>query len=165
MAEPKATPPAARAPSDRYADPQIHDRGDRGGGGVGHLFRPAGADAVGAGGADVVRLAPLVADAAPSQAGPCPGGAAEPGPGAGDPLGASAPSWARNSPGSPRNCPATRPISAHKIQSIRGPTGHGTIAALNQTIENLAEQITGGPRPAKPAASPVCRRKKSRCRW
>ncbi len=31
----------------------------------------------------------------------------------------------------------------HKIQSIRGSTGHGTIARLNQTIENLADQITG----------------------
>src|SRR6185312_403205 len=31
----------------------------------------------------------------------------------------------------------------HKIQSIRGSTGHGTIAKLNQTIEALAEQVTG----------------------
>ncbi len=31
----------------------------------------------------------------------------------------------------------------HKIQSIRGSTGHGTIARLNQTIEILADQITG----------------------
>jgi predicted PurR-regulated permease PerM len=31
----------------------------------------------------------------------------------------------------------------HKIQSIRGSTGHGTIAKLNQTIEALAEQISG----------------------
>jgi predicted PurR-regulated permease PerM len=31
----------------------------------------------------------------------------------------------------------------HKIQSIRGSTGHGTIARLNQTIEALADQITG----------------------
>ena len=36
-------------------DAQIHDRGDRRDGGVGHLFRPPGADAIGAGGADVVR--------------------------------------------------------------------------------------------------------------
>jgi predicted PurR-regulated permease PerM len=32
---------------------------------------------------------------------------------------------------------------AHKIQSVRGQTGHGTLARLNQTVENLAEQITG----------------------
>jgi predicted PurR-regulated permease PerM len=32
---------------------------------------------------------------------------------------------------------------SHKIQSIRGQTGHGTLARLNQTIENLAEQVTG----------------------
>ncbi|HKD46660.1 MAG TPA: AI-2E family transporter [Rhizomicrobium sp.] len=32
---------------------------------------------------------------------------------------------------------------AHKIQSVRGQTGHGELARLNQTIENLAEQITG----------------------
>ncbi|MGH6829123.1 MAG: AI-2E family transporter [Rhizomicrobium sp.] len=32
---------------------------------------------------------------------------------------------------------------AHKIQSIRGEAGHGTFAKLNQTIENLADQITG----------------------
>jgi predicted PurR-regulated permease PerM len=31
----------------------------------------------------------------------------------------------------------------HKIQSVRLSTGHGTIARLNQTIEVLAEQITG----------------------
>ena len=31
----------------------------------------------------------------------------------------------------------------HKIQSIRGASGHGTIARLNQTIEALADQITG----------------------
>jgi predicted PurR-regulated permease PerM len=31
----------------------------------------------------------------------------------------------------------------HKIQSIRLSTGHGTIAKLNQTIQILAEQITG----------------------
>src|ERR1700744_4253783 len=31
----------------------------------------------------------------------------------------------------------------HKIQSIRGSTGNGTIARLNKTIEALADQITG----------------------
>src|SRR5215469_368612 len=31
----------------------------------------------------------------------------------------------------------------HKIQSIRGASGHGTIARLNQTIKDLADQITG----------------------
>jgi predicted PurR-regulated permease PerM len=31
----------------------------------------------------------------------------------------------------------------HKIQSIRGASGHGTIARLNQTIRDLADQITG----------------------
>lgn len=31
----------------------------------------------------------------------------------------------------------------NKIASVRGQTGHGTLARLNQTIENLAEQITG----------------------
>ncbi|HEV7960047.1 MAG TPA: AI-2E family transporter, partial [Rhizomicrobium sp.] len=32
---------------------------------------------------------------------------------------------------------------SHKIQSIRGTAGRGTIARLNQTIENLADQING----------------------
>src|SRR5215475_9279154 len=31
----------------------------------------------------------------------------------------------------------------HKIQSIRGASGNGTIARLNQTIKDLADQITG----------------------
>ena len=31
----------------------------------------------------------------------------------------------------------------HKIQSIRGTAGRGTLARLNQTIENLAGQISG----------------------
>ncbi|MES2254607.1 MAG: AI-2E family transporter [Pseudomonadota bacterium] len=35
----------------------------------------------------------------------------------------------------------------HKIQSVRLSTGHGTIARLNQTIEVLAEQITGSREP------------------
>jgi predicted PurR-regulated permease PerM len=44
----------------------------------------------------------------------------------------------------------------HKIQSIRGSTGHGTIARLNQTIENLADQITGArEQQAQQAAIPL----------
>ena len=44
---------------------------------------------------------------------------------------------------------------AHKIQSIRGSTGHGTIARLNQTIEALAEQITGSRDQQNQAATPL----------
>ena len=43
----------------------------------------------------------------------------------------------------------------HKIQSIRGASGHGTIAKLNQTIEALAEQITGSREQQNQAALPL----------
>ena len=42
----------------------------------------------------------------------------------------------------------------HKIQSIRGASGHGTIARLNQTLEALADQITGAREPQAQASAP-----------
>ena len=42
----------------------------------------------------------------------------------------------------------------HKIQSIRGASGHGTIARLNQTIEALADQITGAREQQSQAGAP-----------
>src|SRR5579871_6257475 len=42
----------------------------------------------------------------------------------------------------------------HKIQSIRGASGHGTIAKLNQTIEALADQITGAREQQSQAGEP-----------
>jgi predicted PurR-regulated permease PerM len=43
----------------------------------------------------------------------------------------------------------------HKIQSIRGTAGNGTIAKLNKTIQDLADQISGAHEPQTHPAVPL----------
>ena len=118
--------------------------GDRGRGGDRDLFRPPGADAAGAGGADVLRPGAAGRPAQAAQAGQYRAGGDQPGAGAGDPDRPGYASWARNSPSWRRNCRITRPISHRKfIRWWARPRTTTPSCALNQTATSLADQITG----------------------
>ena len=156
----------ARIPASDALTPEIHDRGDHRDGGGGTLFRPPGADAIGAGGGDVVRhrarwcemlrhlrlghvpavllslaLALVILSAVGTFVGAQFAGLAS-------------------------NCPATRPISATRFSPSAAQTGDGTLARLNQHHRNS--------RPSRSPAAATSRTstvaggaapKKRRCRW
>ena len=128
----------------------------------GIYFGPAGADAPGAGGADVLRHRAAGGAAAPFAAGPCPAGAAQPVLGAGDPL------RARPLRGRAVRRPGGRPAPLSDQHRPQDPVHPG--------LDRPSAPSPGSTRPRRPgradhrrarAAGPGGRAagQKSPCRW
>ena len=132
----------------------------------GHLFRPPGADAPGAGGADVLRPGAAGGAAAPSAAGPCPVGAAQPGAGAGDPVAGLGTFVGSQFAGLAADLPRYQTnIAPQDPVSMRGTTDQRHHQPAQPDHRGPGRQITGGREPARHRRGRRRRPRKSRCRW